>query len=96
RSRGLTVAAQPGAQLIAPADGRVAFAGPYRGFGHIVIIEHVGGWTSLITGMARSAIKVGERVTQGDPIGQAGSNRPRITTELRRNGRPIDIAALIS
>lgn len=96
RSRGLTIAARPGAQLIAPADGRIGFAGRYRGFGRIVIIEHVGGWTTLITGMDRTALKVGERVAQGDPIGRAGDNRPRITVELRRNGRPIDIAALIA
>ncbi len=96
RSRGLTIAARPGAQLIAPADGRIGFAGSYRGFGRIVIIEHVGGWTSLITGMDRTGLKVGERVAQGDPIGRAGDNRPRITIELRRNGRPIDIAALIT
>lgn len=96
RSRGLTIAARPGAQLIAPAEGRVGFVGPYRGFGQIVIIEHVGGWTSLITGMQRTGLQVGERVAQGDPIGRAGENRPRITVELRRNGRPIDIAALIT
>ena len=96
RSRGLTLATRPGAQLIAPADGRIAFAGAYRGFGQIVIIEHVGGWTSLITGLARTRLKVGERIAQGDPIGRAADNRPRITVELRRNGRPIDIAALIS
>lgn len=96
RSRGLTLATRPGAQLIAPADGRIAFAGKYRGFGQIVIIEHVGGWTSLITGLARTRLKVGERVAQGDPIGRAAENRPRITVELRRNGRPIDIAALLT
>ena len=96
RSRGLTLATRPGAQLVAPADGRIAFAGAYRGFGQIVIIEHVGGWTSLITGLARTRLKVGERIAQGDPIGRAADNRPRITVELRRNGRPIDIAALLS
>lgn len=96
RSRGLTLATRPGAQLIAPADGRIAFAGRYRGFGQIVIIEHVGGWTSLITGLARTRLKVGERLAQGDPIGRAAENRPRITVELRRSGRPIDIAALVS
>ncbi len=95
RSRGLTLAPRPGAQLIAPADGRIGFAGPYRGFGQIVIIEHVGGWTSLITGLARTNLKVGERIAQGDPIGRAAEIRPRITVELRRGGRPIDIAALI-
>lgn len=96
RSRGLTLAPRPGALLVAPADGRIGFAGSYRGFGQIVIIEHVGGWTSLITGMARTNLKVGERVAQGDPIGRAADIRPRITVELRRGGRPIDIAALIS
>ena len=96
RSRGLTLATRPSAQLIAPADGRIAFAGRYRGFGQIIIIEHVGGWTSLITGLARTNVKVGERVAQGDPIGRAAENRPRITVELRRNGRPIDIAALVT
>jgi len=96
RSRGLTLATRPGAQLIAPADGRIAFAGAYLGFGQIVIIEHVGGWTSLITGLARTKLKVGERIAQGDPLGRAADNRPRITVELRRNGRPIDIAALLS
>jgi septal ring factor EnvC (AmiA/AmiB activator) len=46
--------------------------------------------------MDRTVLKVGERVSQGDPIGRASENRPRITVELRRNGRPVDIAALVS
>ena len=52
-SNGITLAPRPGAQVVAPAAGRVAFAGPYRGYGRIVIIEHDGGWTSLVTGLAR-------------------------------------------
>ncbi|HTO29213.1 MAG TPA: peptidoglycan DD-metalloendopeptidase family protein, partial [Devosia sp.] len=52
-SQGLALAPRGGAQVIAPAAGRVAFAGPYRGYGRIVIIEHDGGWTTLVTGMAR-------------------------------------------
>ncbi|MGZ3198024.1 MAG: murein hydrolase activator EnvC family protein, partial [Croceibacterium sp.] len=52
-SSGLTLAPRPGAQVVAPAGGRVAFAGPYRGYGRIVIVEHEGGWTSLVTGLAR-------------------------------------------
>ena len=52
-AQGVSIATLPQAQVVAPAAGRVAFAGPYRGFGQIIIIEHPGGWTSLITGLAQ-------------------------------------------
>ncbi len=95
RARGITVATAPGAQLIAPAAGRIAFAGPYKGFGQIVIIDHGDGWTSLLTGMARLSVSVGQAVDQGEPLGVAGSgDHPAVTIELRRQGRPIDILAL--
>ena len=95
RSRGLTIEAQSGAQVVAPADGRVAFAGPYRGYGSILIIEHDGGWTSLVTNLVGISVAVGDTVLQGDPIGRAGPGSPRITVELRRAGKPIDIVALL-
>jgi septal ring factor EnvC (AmiA/AmiB activator) len=95
RSRGLTIAVDPGAQIVAPAAGRVAYSGRYRGYGNILIIEHDAGWTSLITNMATSSVAVGDRVVQGAPVGRSGSDDPTVTVELRRNGRPIDIAALV-
>jgi len=95
RSRGLTIAVASGAQIVAPAPGRVAYAGRYRGYGNILIIEHEAGWTSLITNMATIRVAVGDKVVQGAPVGQSGSDDPTVTVELRRNGRPIDIAALI-
>ncbi|PHR19504.1 MAG: metalloendopeptidase [Sphingopyxis sp.] len=95
RSRGLTLAVDPGAQIVAPAAGRVAYSGRYRGYGNILIIEHAAGWTSLITNMANSSVAVGDQVVQGAPVGQSGADDPKVTVELRRNGRPIDIAALI-
>lgn len=95
RSKGVTIATAPDAQVVAPANGRVAFAGQYRGYGNIVILEHDGGWTSLITDLAKANAVVGTEVRQGDPIGNAPNERPTITVELRRNGRPIDIIALI-
>ncbi|TNE33801.1 MAG: metalloendopeptidase, partial [Alphaproteobacteria bacterium] len=55
-SRGITLAPRGGAQIVSPARGRVAFAGPYRGFGQIVIVEHANGWTSLVTGLARTSV----------------------------------------
>lgn len=89
-STGLTLAPRPGAQVVAPAAGRVAFAGPYRGYGRIVIIEHEGGWTSLVTGLARVDVRVGERLVGGAPLGVAGQGRPRISLELRRDNEPVN------
>ena len=90
RSRGIALAARQGAQAVAPAPGRVAFAGPYRGYGSIVIIEHAGGWTSLVTGLAQLDTKVGDRLVGGSPLGIAGAGRPVITLELRRGGEPVN------
>jgi len=96
RSRGITIATAPGAQVVAPAAGRIVFAGPFRSYGRIVIIDHGGGWTSLITNMIALSGRVGDRVEQGAPIGRAGVNRPTIMVELRRAGQPVDIATLVS
>lgn len=95
RSRGLTIVTQAGALAVAPTAGRVVFAGPYRGYGQILIVDHGGGWTTLITGLLRLSAAVGDSVRQGDPLGNAGPGRPSITIELRRNGRPVDIMPLV-
>jgi septal ring factor EnvC (AmiA/AmiB activator) len=89
-SRGLTLAPRASAQVVAPAAGRVAFAGPYRGYGRIVILEHPGGWTSLVTGLARTDVDVGERLVAGAPLGIAPASAPEITLELRRGGEPVN------
>lgn len=96
RARGLTIATQPLAQVVAPTRGRVAFAGEYRGYGQIIIIDHGNGWTSLIANLDRLSVDVGTAVRQGDPIGSAGQGKPEIIVELRRNGRPVNVAALVS
>ena len=89
-SQGLTLAPIAGAQVIAPAEGRVGFAGSYRGYGRIVIIEHEGGWTSLITGLARLDVRTGQELVGGAPLGIAGPGNPQITLELRRDGEPVN------
>jgi septal ring factor EnvC (AmiA/AmiB activator) len=89
-SRGLTLVPRPGAQVVAPAAGRVAFAGPYRGYGRIVIIEHAGGWTSLVTGLARTDVAVGETLVAGAPLGIAARAAPQVTLELRNSGEPVN------
>lgn len=96
RSRGLTFAVSSGAQVVAPAAGVVRYARPFRGYGTIVIVDHGDGWTSLITGLASAGVVVGQRLPTGAPLGIASrSEEPRITVELRRRGRPMDIAALL-
>jgi septal ring factor EnvC (AmiA/AmiB activator) len=89
-STGLTLAPTRGAQVVAPARGRVAFAGPYRGFGRIVIIEHPGGWTSLVTGMEQVDVAVGDTVIGGSPMGRARGGAEGVTIELRRDGTPVN------
>lgn len=90
RSRGISIAAGSGAQAVAPAAGRVVFAGPYQGYGNIVIIEHGGSWTSLVTGLAQLDARVGQQVVAGSPLGQAGPGRPVLSLELRHAGEPVN------
>jgi len=97
RSRGITLATAPGAQVVAPARGRIAFAGPYGGFGQIVIIDHGDGWTTLVTDLARLSVEVGQDIGQGGPIGMTGNGEhPAVTVELRRQGRPMDVVAMVN
>ena len=95
RSRGLTFATAPRARVVAPAAGTVRYARRFRDYGMIVIIDHADGWTSLVTGLAATDAKPGDRITMGAPLGTAPSEDPRITVELRRQGRPVDVASLI-
>lgn len=90
RARGIALAPVSGAQVVAPAAGRVAFAGPFSGFGRIVIVEHPGGLTSLVTGLARTDVDVGEELVGGAPLGVAGVGRPVVGFELRRGAEPVN------
>lgn len=95
RARGVTLAPAPNGEAMAPAGGRVLYASAFRDYGGIVIIDHGNGWTSLITGMAQVGVRRGESVAQGAAIGRVGADAPRLTVELRRHGRPMDLARLL-
>lgn len=96
RSRGITLVAWPGAQAVAPAAGRVVYAGAFRDYGKIVIIDHGGGWTTLVTGLSRVTVAVGARLNQGSPIGRApDGDGGEITIELRRRDVPVDFVPLL-
>lgn len=97
RARGLTLATAPNARTIAPAAGRVVYAGPFRAYGGVVIIDHGEGWTTLVAGLGGLAVRVGDRVAQGQVIGRAWANGdPRVIVELRRRGQPMDLAQMLN
>lgn len=94
-NKGLMIAARPGAQAVAPFDGQVVFAGPFRGYGRILIIEHRDGYHSLIVGLARIDVSVKQWVLAGEPVGTVGEHDAQgaqLYVEIRHNGRPIDPA----
>ncbi|WP_106638679.1 murein hydrolase activator EnvC family protein [Allosphingosinicella vermicomposti] len=93
-SRGLTLAVPADAEAVAPAGGRIAYAGAFRSYGEIVIVDHGGGWTSLITGLQTLGVRRGQAVRVGEPIGRTG-DRP-VIVELRRGGAPFPIAPLVA
>jgi septal ring factor EnvC (AmiA/AmiB activator) len=95
-ARGVRLKVREQAQITAPAAGRIEFAGAYRGYGQIIIIEHGDGWTSLITGIDDIDVSAGANITQGAPLGQAIGGTQSVLLELRRKGKPVDVATLIA
>jgi septal ring factor EnvC (AmiA/AmiB activator) len=85
RSRGLTLATPRGVQVSAPADGVVRFAGPFRDYDGVLILDHGRGWMSLIVNVS-SELRPGQRVRLGDAIGRALGP---LQVELSQNGRRI-------
>lgn len=86
--RGVTVRTRPGAVVTAPMDGTVAFAGPFRQEG-VVILEHDGGMTSILSGLSQTDLAEGQPVARGLPMGRVEADGA-LYIELRRRGRPVD------
>jgi murein DD-endopeptidase MepM/ murein hydrolase activator NlpD len=92
----LTIPAAPGQAVAAPVDGRVAFAGNFKSYGLLLILEHQGEYHTLLWGFARLAVRQGEQVQVGRIVGimdASGDDPPVLHVERRRNGRPVNIAA---
>jgi len=90
---GMRIEARAGAQVVAPYDGQIVFAGPFRSYGHILIIKHSDGYHSLVAGLARIDVVNRQWVLAGEPVGIVGTKtKPgaRLYLELRKNGRPIN------
>jgi len=101
--RGVLLGTPAGATVSAPADGAVLFAGSYRSYGQLLIIDAGGGYYVLLAGMDRINVQSGEFVLAGEPVGvmgegsarmaaaaAVGGSRPVLYIELRKDGTAID------
>ena len=97
-AKGLTIATRPGAEVVAPFDGQVLFAGPFRGYGQILIIEHPGGYDSLLAGCDHIDSVVGQSVVAGEPVARmrTGAGNPSLYFEWRHKDQPVDPSAWLA
>ena len=98
--KGISVQTRGEARITAPADGWVVYAGEFRSYGKLLIINAGGGYHVLLAGMSRIDVSLGQFVLSGEPIAVMGnsatpsqgddSSRPVLYVEFRKDGRPID------
>jgi septal ring factor EnvC (AmiA/AmiB activator) len=102
-TRGVSIVTRPQAVVSSPADGSVAFAGPFRSYGRLLIIDAGGGYYILLTGMNQINVEVGQFVLAGEPVATMGAsaslapgmggietNDPVLYVEFRKDGGSID------
>ncbi len=91
-SRGIVIETRPQAQVIAPHDGQIVYAGSFLGYGQLLIIEHGEGYHLLLAGLSRIDCVVGQWVLAGEPVGIMGTGKDsqQLYIELRRQGVPMD------
>lgn len=99
KNPGLTYVTQEGAQVIAPSDGRVLFAGPYHKSGQVLILEITTGYDLVLAGLGRVTVRPNDELLAGEPVGnmpaesgsaEIGSSVERLYFELRQNGHGLD------
>jgi murein hydrolase activator len=100
--KGISLATRPGAQVTTPCDGWVVYAGPFRSYGQLLILNAGGGYHVLIAGMERISVNIGQFVLTGEPIATMGTtsqvasilatnaSQPVLYVEFRKDGTPID------
>jgi septal ring factor EnvC (AmiA/AmiB activator) len=96
-SKGVSIEGRAGALVVAPMGGVVRFAGHFRNYGNIVILEHEKGFHSLVAGLEKIDTVVGQSVSAGEPLGllhraENPGGKPALYYELRLNGRPVNPA----
>ena len=100
--KGISLATRAGAQVTTPCDGWVVYAGPFRSYGQLLILNAGGGYHVLIAGMERISVNIGQFVLTGEPVATMGAtsqvasilaanaSQPVLYVEFRKDGTPID------
>jgi murein hydrolase activator len=100
--KGVSIAARPGGQITAPCDGWVVYAGPFRNYGQLLILNAGGGYHVLLAGMERISVDLGQFVVTGEPVAVMGDgtqsavakaggvSQPVLYVEFRKDGVPVD------
>lgn len=95
-SKGIIIKTRNQAQVISPFDGSVIFAGPFRGYGNLIIIEHGKGYLTLLAGLETIDCELGQMLLAGEPVGQMPDSRDaKLYVELRKDNLPINPMAWI-
>ena len=103
QERGISVATRPGAQVTSPCDGWVVYAGPFRSYGQLLIINAGGGYHVLLAGMERIDVQLGQFILAGEPVAMMasqklasagavplGASQQALYVEFRKEGTSID------
>ncbi len=100
--KGVSIATRASAQVTAPADGWVVYAGPFRSYGQLLILNAGNGYHILLAGMERISVDLGQFVLTGEPVAvmgngshiaailATGSSQPVLYIEFRKDGIPVD------
>ena len=100
--KGVSIATRAGAQVTSPADGWVVYAGPFRSYGQLLILNAGGGYHILLAGMDKISVDLGQFVLTGEPVAvmgtdshiaailATGSSQPVLYIEFRKDGIPVD------
>ena len=101
KSQGIRVETRSEAQITSPSDGWVIYAGKFRSYGQLLIINAGGGYHILLAGLGQIYTEVGQFVLAGEPVASMGkspqvanrsvpSRNPELYIEFRKNARPVD------
>ena len=102
-TKGITVSTRPGARVVASFDGKVIYAGSFRTYGNILIIDHGEGFSTLLVGLGYIGVTTDQVVLGGEPVGKMENItlkneeiNQKLYIELRKHGKPIDPMAWLS